>query len=1436
MSGLVSQELLITSKGHVSSRWQELCSCDRVWNLQEARFQACFLPVITQLPGIISIFVLVFRSIRPLTRRRPRWLHSFIQDYEKDDEQPQVFSKKRFRGWNILLLVLSAIGLTIDLISTVWPYPNFTGLMPTISWAAIIVLLTIDQPKAAPLGCLIIFGSIITTRLVLIFNTIPDIQIIDIPAILIASIALVSLICICNQPLQNPRLPSDQIAAPFTLPTSDLRGPEEILTPWQFMTVSWMNPLLSVGVKRQLDEKDVWSLPHEFQHSLLHERFRELKGSVMKRLLKANGLDLVILTALGLLELSARLSSPVLLKLLLRSMGDNAVPLRAAIVYAFIALILRLLGAQSSVFSTWYGRRCYERCRGELITMLHEKVLSRKLVGTTTDTVGKEIVKQPASKGKIFNLMKNDVYEVAQRFWDFQLLINTPLGLILSIVLVWRLIGWPALFGVSTVVCAQIVNAGITRLLFRWERVRRAATDKRLQKSSHFVDAIRHLRWYGWQGQWLDETLAARSQELKILVKTCLLGIFINFMNMFANYLFPVVAFYAYTTYSGLPLTIDVAFPALQLFSYLEMSLKDFPRLVTVLLNARVALQRIDGFMAEPDKEDSASQLIVRKDDTELRVQNASFAWPRTHTKTLHDITLEFPVGLTVVVGEVASGKTALLEALLGEMDILEGWASRPNTMFGYCTQSPWLQSMSIRDNIIFSYPYEERRYREVLDICQLVSDVDSFKDHDHSLIGENGIGLSGGQRARVALARAVYSRARFLLLDDPLSALDHQTAEAIVTKLTRGRLMEGRTIILVTHRVDLVQGLAQQLVEISAGRARILDRGLSLEYEDINPPTEWIDDHQAEKDIEIEKPPDKFFEDEKRARGGVKAMVYMEYIKAGKSKYWILLIALMAISKFFNIANVYFLKEWGEAYDRHPSTNSIVGGFFDRFPTPEANISPWLWAFLAIALIQSFLILLVYMTSLVLVYTISHNIFKNIMQRVSHATFRFYDVTPVGRLMNRLTSDVGTVDGDLNMQLRSSVFDAVTWIGSALVIAFVTPTFFVFSVILSLVFAYIFSRFLPASQSLRRLEMVSFSPLMSNFGALLQGLTIVRAFGAQTRFQDRAIKSTDAFQRMDHFFWSLQAWLMYRFDALSALSMFLLTLLALYTGVSPSLTAFVLNAAALFVTSTHTLCQRYGQLQMSFVSVERIVELTHLEPEPPGSIDPPAAWPVYGSDIIFHNATIRYAAHLQPVLHDISLRIPAGSTTALLGRTGSGKTTLALSLLATVRAETGSITLDGIDVAQCNTQALRQRITFLAQDPVLFPGSIRRNLDPLEAHSDAACAAVLQRVCGKYGWTLDTEIEAGGGNLSQGQRQLVGLARAVLRRSSVVVLDEATASIDTETAEALQAVLREELRESTIITIAHRLEAVRGADFYVRLEAGRVVAQGEVTMEVISP
>ncbi|KAF2758207.1 ABC bile acid transporter [Pseudovirgaria hyperparasitica] len=1273
-------------------------------------------------------------------------------------------------------------------------------------------------------------------------------------------------------PLRDPRAPAGEIAPVYATPNPSLRSPEDKLTLWEYMTVAWMSPLISIGYKRQLNDDDVWDLPYEFKHRRLFDNFCELKGSVIGRLLRANGLDLLIITTLALLELGANLMAPLLLQQLLRAMGkDDGPDTSSAMTWAILSLVVRLAAAQSGVFNLWYSRRAYERSRGELITMLFDKTLKRKVIHAHEPSIVEDTnariespvasnneenqsanspksgfskviamvrhilakkkpqkaspVIPPASMGKILNLMRNDAYEIAQRFWEFPALVTQPLSLILSIVLLWNIIGWPCIVGTAVVIVAQLLNVLVAKILIYWENKRRTATDIKLQKVTQFVEAIRHLRWYGWQDSWLKEILVARQHELNLRVISGLWNLLIGFLTEASGALFPVVAFWAYTSLAQMPLPVDIAFPAIDLFQIVISNLQALPGLITVLLNATVAVNRLEAYMLEAERTERDAH-----DDNAMDVElvSATFSWPGSKKSVIRDVSLKFPRGLTVIYGEVASGKTALLQAILGELDQSEGELIRPNKNIGYCAQTPWLQSMSIRDNILFTYPYNEERYKEVLNACALISDLNTFKHGDLSNIGENGIGLSGGQKARVALARAVYSPAEIILLDDPLSALDHQTAEHIVQKCISGRLLEGRTTVLVTHRTQLCRGLAKQWVEIIDGKTRVLDpvtTGLQSSIRG-GPITEDLEaDDQACQREEETAIPEKFIEDEHRAHGEVQAKVYWEYIKAGKYRWWALLILIMIIYRIADLLQTWFIKEWGEAYK---ASSTARKGLFNQLPSPQVDVDPWLKVFLLLAIVSALLSTMARGFTMVVVYVAGKSMFKEVMASVSHATFRFYDVTPVGRLMNRLTSDMNTVDGQISIILIMAVFTGVTWMSSIAVVATATPLFLIFAVILSSAFVVTFLRFLPTSQSLRRLEMVSLTPLLSNFGALAEGLTTIRAFCAQHQFIERVIVVTDKFQKMDHFYWSLQAWLAYRFDSLSALSTFILTLLALYSGVSPGLTAFVLIAAAKFVQSTHLLCRIYGAIQMDFVSVERVVEMLHLEQEPKGSIDPPAWWPSYAGDIVWEKATIRYAPNLDPALQEVSVRIPAGSNTAIVGRTGSGKSTFALALLATITPEAGRILIDGINIAEANHQTLRSRVTFLAQDPVLFPGTLRDNLDPLSEYTDEACEEVLKKIAERHGWTLNTSIEAGGKNLSQGQRQLVGLARAMLRQSSIIILDEATASIDLDTANEIQRVLREEMKQSTVITIAHRLEAVQHADYCIVLEKGRVLQSGK--------
>lgn len=1472
------QQLLLGSGtlGYNAASGGGYCAID-FWDSQEARFKPCFLPVAATIPAVAAGLVLLVQAVSLATPPRYRWFRPFVEEHDARPGQRQQPEHAKASLYSYLLTACSALGFVLQAVLAWHSWPQMTTQLTAGTWFLLTGSTAALRPRTVPTG--VLFARVLqTAALGVVLGTegggsLPWDRALNITTMVLAVLSIVAILCM---PVRDSNLPRKDVSKPFTEPNSALRSPEDGFKLWQWMTVVWMGPLIRIGSKRQLQDEDVWQLPYEFQHSILHEKFRQLNGTVIRRLLKANWIDLAILTLLGLLELVAGYAGPVLLQKLLRAMEDSSAPRRAAMTYAGMTLVVRLIACQSAVFSLWFGRRCYERSRGEMITMLYEKILGRKNAfqhkaekggqdasgagGKKTGAAGvkkfksmfdvvaaqtartfkrtkkEPPVKEPAAMGKILNLMRNDVYEVAQRFWEFQALVNKPLSCIFSIVLVVRFLGPTSLLAILVLFICQALNAVLARIMVIYERRRRAATDDKLRKVSQFIEAIRHLRWYGWQDAWLEEILKARQKELDLKIQTSLWNVGIIFVNNFGLDATPVVAFFAYTVIAKQPLRVDIAFPAIQLLQMMNSALRDLPDLIIVIINAMVAVDRIEDFMAEPNRLEMNTEALI---GDSLAIHHGFFSWPGVSVNVLEDIDLSFPPGLSVILGEVGSGKTALLQALLGELDMHQGQLIKPNVPVGYCDQSPWLQTMSIRENILFGAPYDEKRYKDVLDACALTPDLASFKSGDLSLIGENGIGLSGGQRARVALARAVYSRTTILLLDDPLAALDQDTARSITQKCFAGSLVSDRTVIMVTHRTELVLPFAEQVIQLENGRARVIDNDAAEQNTLRRLSTTRSENDADKKALEKQKAaavPDKFIEEEHRAKGGVKLSVYWTFIKKGKLRWWAAAVVTLVLYRLVAIAQQWFLKSWGEAYNDRSAAVLFIGhgdvvaeqlGFFDSLPRPDEDIRPWLICYAVLALASVVVLVINNAIAIVVVYNAARALFGDIMRKIAHANFRFFDVTPVGRLMNRLTSDTAVIDGNISGMLRAFTWNVIAWTSALVVIASVTPAFLAFSVVLVLCYIMIFMRFLPTSQSLRRLEMVSLSPLMSNFGALLNGLTTVRAFCAQDRFQGRVIEVVDTFQKMDHFYWSLQTWLQYRSEILSAVSTFLLTILALVTELSAGLMAFVLLNAQNFVTKTHLLCRQYGALQMEFVSVERVVELLHLEQESEGTVHPPAWWPSYEGDIEFEDVTIKYAPHLDPALRKISFKIKGGSKTAIIGRTGSGKSTLALSLLATILPESGRILVDHVDLAEVDKHLLRTRITFLAQDPILFPGSMRDNLDPIKEHTDDACELVLRRVCERQGWRLDTKIEAGGRNLSQGQRQLVGLARAVIRRSAIIILDEATASIDRDTASQIQQVMQEEMKESTVITIAHRLEAVRNADYCIVLGKGEILEQG---------
>ncbi|KAI0827335.1 multidrug resistance-associated ABC transporter [Trametes gibbosa] len=924
------------------------------------------------------------------------------------------------------------------------------------------------------------------------------------------------------------------------------------------------------------------------------------------------------------------------------------------------------------------------------------------------------------------------------------------------------------------------------------------------------------------------------------------------------------------------------------------------------------------------------------------------------HRFELKDITVLFPEGeLTVVTGPTASGKTALLMALLGELTTLSGHiVMSKNTSkvdahglaqaISYAAQSPWLRHQSIKDNILFGYPWDEERYNAVVECCALGPDLEILEDGDATEIGARGVSLSGGQKARVALARAVYAPTKYVLLDDPLSAVDSHTARILFEKLFRGPLLANRTVILVTHHVELVLPGANYLVRMLDGRidtqgtvkelreSGILDDIAQVEEleahkeEQAVEAIKEVEEADAEVDVEAtgdadgaakkaKKKPRKLIEEEHRESGSVKWHIYNTYLKASSYWTWAILFGLIILTQVLGVGEKFWIKIWGDAYGDSPNEFTHFGTYSFRHYAeqqqvlddgfahlhhaavahgPHARLNPssppsrfppaqdhpyfYIGIYAAIALSSG----LVNISGVIAQYTgalrASRILFDQLLRTVVRATMRWHDVTPQGRMLNRFSKDVETVDTSLAGSLQLVNQSLALFVVSMFTVIAVFPLFIFPAVILGFFYRRFAIAYLNTGRDIRRMESNTRSPIFANFSELLEGIVTVRAFGAEQRFLNDLYAKVDLTTRMWYTFWMTNRWLLLTFDGLGAIGVLATSLFALSGYVDAGLAGVCITSAMSFTNSVYWACRSWTALELDLNSVERVVEYLDLPQEPPAIIEsnrPPAYWPSSTSTnkdslLVVDDLVIKYAPELPAVIRGISFALKAKERVGLLGRTGSGKSTLAMSLLRFVDPTSGHIIIDGIDVGTIGLHDLRSRITFIPQDATLFSGTLRDNLDPFGEHSDAECLDVLYRVQmvtdsqltsqrtsreasraaslheaegveraptiasvstspteteSKTVITLDTQVSPGGTNFSQGQRQLIAMARALLRRSAIIILDEATSSIDFATDAKIQATIREEFGNSLLLTVAHRLRTVIDYDRLIVLDKGEL-------------
>lgn len=1411
------------------------------------------------------------------------------------------------------------------------------------------------------------------------------------------------------------------LATIFSLPLSDsglvteTDAAEDRCTLWQWITFSWLSPLISIAINRTLEKADVWRLSRSCRSSLLLSKFKQTPGSTLPRkILRANGHDILLDVTLTLASAILSYASPFFLRKILQAIESPNGDKRTAYLYAIFSLTADILKSQTDLQHLFFGRRACIRIRGQLIAAIYEKALRTRdmngVLGKKEQDASKTTTKEQktsaqskaessassedaASVGKIVSLAAVDSIRISAQAASAYMLYSAPIEFVVASVFLYQLLGWSAFSGFIVLIVASPLQTILTRKMIQISKHLSAARDKRLGALNELTQNLKFVKFYAFEAEMKRRVMDLREKELGWLKKRQMTSAGVMLLWSITPAAVTTVSFASYVLIAKRDLDVSTAFTSIALFQLLRGPLNALPMQINELLNAKVSSDRIDEFLRADEVAPEVSSL--KRDDLEAspsgdRVfgcENATFKWPAapvsdllgsggqgstkpswprrflkifrrstvepktsstpsddsevsstTAVFELKDVTFLPPRGkLCLVYGPTGSGKSALLAALLGEMQLVSGTShmlkkaridpkTGLNDTIAYCAQSPWLQHASIKANILFGHAYEPTRYEAVLDACALKPDLEIL-DGDETEIGEKGVSLSGGQQARVALARALYSRSATLFLDDPLSAVDAHTAAKLVKDCLSGPLMRGRTVVLVTHHAELIldanaAGWVAEMSEgsiVSQGRPDAVRPGLAHNRSEsmTREATGKIDNPDAEEPTK----PRKLVEEETRARGGVKKEVYKMYLQALGHTVAALVIAALIAYKGTDLAEKGWLAYWGASYSRWRSSASVAwvtlltpsspihhltlpgwsstlslaqaqnhsmpatSNLDSVFPPAHQSPTPYILVFFGIQLTSAALIVIAALLTFYGSLNASRTLFTRMLAATMGATNRWLDKTPSGRIVNKFSRDIEVVDSSINQSLRYFVTFLIAGIISVLTIIAVLPPFLIPTIFLGLANFYVARGYIRAARDLRRLESVSRSPIFSAFSELLQGISTVRAFAAESRMLKECTERIDLANSFFLYFWMCNRWLLFRLDVLGATAIFLAAVAALHGTIAAGLAGLALTQAQSIVQAGYWMARMYTTLEQDANSIERVREALDETPqEPPAIIEssrPPVDWPAEGK-VEVKDLVLRYAPDLPPVLHGISFTVQAGEKVGVVGRTGSGKSTTALAFFRFVEFDAGQILIDGLDISKIGLYDLRSRLTIIPQNAVLFSGTVRDNLDPFGSHTDEECLSALHSVhirttpiastlpsasnsrpasvhngtssggagslhhyrsCqhlstdvadeGEEGEqeinasqtyvTLETRVSEGGSNFSQGQRQLLAMARALLRRTRVILMDEASSAVDLATDSLVQRAVRTGFQDATVITIAHRLHTVAHADKVLVLDQGRV-------------